>query len=159
MIVILKMLSTFLTTRIIMNLAKVCGYGPSDKVNPPERQLWGILLCCAVYSSLYSHLLAAGRVNINLRTPKCASIRCLAGHQNTVIGGQRSFVSQICDSARHSLHLGPAVIFSYIWIKKFLIIYSRNIQTFWRIACYTKYIRNARIFNNYPSTLFENPKS
>ena len=59
-------------------------------------------------------LLAAGRVNINLRTPKCASIRCLAGHQNTVIGGQRSFVSQICDSARHSLHLGPAVIFSYI---------------------------------------------
>ena len=42
--------------------------------------------------------------------------------------------------------------------KIFLIIYSKNIQTFRRIACYTKYIRNARMFNNYPSTLFENPK-
>lgn len=43
--------------------------------------------------------------------------------------------------------------------KIFLIIYSKNIQTLWGIACYTKYIRDARIFNNYPSTLFENPKS
>lgn len=43
--------------------------------------------------------------------------------------------------------------------KIFLIIYSKNIQTFLEIACYTEYIRDARIFNNYPSTLFENPKS
>lgn len=43
-------------------------------------------------------------------------------------------------------------------IKIFLIIYSKNIQTFSEIACYTKTIINARIFNNYPSTLFENPK-
>ena len=52
MIVILKMLSTFLTTRIIINLAKVCGYGPSDKVNPPEGNSGGFF-CAAPFIRLY----------------------------------------------------------------------------------------------------------
>ena len=44
--------------------------------------------------------------------------------------------------------------------KKFLIIYSRNIQTFQEIACYTKYIRDARIFTTIlqPFLKIRNPK-
>ena len=44
-----------------------------------------------------------------------------------------------------------------IKVKKIFIIYSNNIQTFQDAVCYTKHIRNAQR-NNYPFTLFENPK-